>query len=119
MDLLPQDGKDFFENVRKSVRDCFIGAGFDATSIKYVALVSAKTGFGVENLITQIHTKWNCQGDIYLVGCTNVGKSSLFNALIQSDLCKVQAVDIMQRATVSHWPGTTLNLLKVGFNFMV
>jgi len=52
-------------------------------------------------------------GDIYIVGCTNVGKSTLFNTLIQSDLCKVQAVDLMQRATVSEWPGTTLNLLKV------
>lgn len=51
-------------------------------------------------------------GDVYLVGCTNVGKSSLFNMLLNSDYCKVQAVDLVQRATVSAWPGTTLNLLK-------
>lgn len=47
-----------------------------------------------------------------MVGCTNVGKSSLFNALLQSDYCKSQAIDLIQRATVSPWPGTTLNLLK-------
>lgn len=47
-----------------------------------------------------------------MIGCTNVGKSSLFNALLQSDYCKVQAVDLVQRATISPWPGTTLNLLK-------
>jgi len=47
------------------------------------------------------------------MGCTNVGKSSLFNAFLQSDLCKVQVVDLIQRATISPWPGTTLNLLKV------
>lgn len=41
-----------------------------------------------------------------------MGKSSLFNALLQSDYCKVQAVDLIQRATTSPWPGTTLNLLK-------
>jgi ribosome biogenesis GTPase A len=52
-------------------------------------------------------------GDVFIMGCTNVGKSSLFNALIQSDLCKSQVVDLVQRATVSQWPGTTLNLLKV------
>lgn len=52
-------------------------------------------------------------GDVYLVGCTNVGKSTLFNALLQSDYCKVKAVDLIQRATTSPWPGTTLNLLKV------
>lgn len=51
-------------------------------------------------------------GDVFLVGCTNVGKSSLFNILLQSDYCKVQATDLVQRATTSPWPGTTLNLLK-------
>lgn len=51
-------------------------------------------------------------GDIYLVGCTNAGKSTLFNALLKSDFCKVQAKDLIQRATTSLWPGTTLNLLK-------
>lgn len=47
-----------------------------------------------------------------MIGCTNVGKSSLFNALLQSDYCKVKAVDLIQRATISPWPGTTLRLLK-------
>ena len=51
-------------------------------------------------------------GDVYLLGCTNAGKSTLFNTLLQSDFCKSQAVDIVQRATTSPWPGTTLNLLK-------
>lgn len=36
----------------------------------------------------------------------------MFNALLQSDYCKVQAVDLVPRATISSWPGTTLNLLK-------
>lgn len=49
---------------------------------------------------------------MYLVGCTNVGKSSLFNTLLKSDYCKSQADDLIQRATTSVWPGTTLNLLK-------
>jgi ribosome biogenesis GTPase A len=52
-------------------------------------------------------------GDVYILGCTNVGKSTLFNALLQSDYCKVKAVDLIQRATTSLWPGTTINLLKV------
>lgn len=49
---------------------------------------------------------------MYLVGCTNAGKSTLFNTFLHSDLCKSQAVDLVQRATTSQWPGTTLNLLK-------
>lgn len=47
------------------------------------------------------------------MGCTNVGKSSLFNIFLQSDLCKPKASDLVQKATISQWPGTTLNLLKV------
>jgi hypothetical protein len=31
---------------------------------------------------------------------------------LQSDFCKSQAVDLIQRATTSQWPGTTLNMLK-------
>lgn len=64
-------------------------------------------------LISYIYFNYNFNlGDVYLIGCTNVGKSSLFNALLQSDYCKVQAVDLVPRATISPWPGTTLNLLK-------
>ena len=51
-------------------------------------------------------------GDIYIIGTTNVGKSSLFNLLIDSDLCKIRAVDLIQKAMTSPVPGTTLNLLK-------
>jgi predicted GTPase len=41
-----------------------------------------------------------------------VGKSSLFNLLLESDLCKVRALDLVQKAITSPVPGTTLNLLK-------
>ncbi|KFO64917.1 Nitric oxide-associated protein 1, partial [Corvus brachyrhynchos] len=51
-------------------------------------------------------------GDVYLLGATNSGKSTLFNTLLRSDYCKSRAPDIIDRATVSPWPGTTLNLLK-------
>lgn len=85
-------------------------------NIKHIALVSAKTGYGVEDLISAMFKFWLYKGDVHLVGCTNVGKSSLFNALLQSDYCKVHAVDIVKRATVSRWPGTTLNLLKFPIN---
>lgn len=38
--------------------------------------------------------------------------STLFNTFLQSDLCKVRAVDLVERVTTSVWPGTTLSLLK-------
>lgn len=112
IDLLPQDSPGFFNNITECLRNEVLKIGVREHCIKHVALVSAKSGFGIEGLITKIQNKWRNKGDVYLVGCTNVGKSSLFNALLQSDFCKVQAIDLIQRATTSPWPGTTLSLLK-------
>ncbi|CAB0017175.1 unnamed protein product [Nesidiocoris tenuis] len=108
VDLLWGDGRGWLEKVEKSFRSCFP----KKSNIIGTHLISAKTGFGVEELVTKLQQSWKYQGDMYLLGCTNVGKSTIFNALLQSDLCKVKAVDLVQKATTAPWPGTTLNLLK-------
>ncbi|XP_011867473.1 PREDICTED: nitric oxide-associated protein 1 [Vollenhovia emeryi] len=112
IDLLPQDSKHFFTHIKDCLSKAVESTGIKKENIRHVALVSAKTGYGMEQLINKLHNVWKYKGDVYVIGCTNVGKSSLFNALLQSDYCKVQAVDLVQRATTSPWPGTTLNLLK-------
>uniref|UniRef100_A0AAG5DUM1 G domain-containing protein n=1 Tax=Anopheles atroparvus TaxID=41427 RepID=A0AAG5DUM1_ANOAO len=112
VDLIPQASPGYLENVRQCLTKSIIDSGFARSNIKHVSLISANTGYGVEELITRIHNVWGTRGDVYLVGCTNVGKSTLFNALLRSDLCKVQAADLVQRATASPWPGTTIRMLK-------
>lgn len=114
VDLLPSDCPGYLNHIKEVLKEtvCKSIDGKASRYVKHVALVSAKTGWGVEELITKLHNLWLYRGDVYLVGCTNVGKSSLFNCLLQSDYCKIQAVDLIQRATTSVWPGTTLNLLK-------
>ncbi|KFB52198.1 hypothetical protein ZHAS_00020305 [Anopheles sinensis] len=94
VDLLPQPSRGYLENVRQCLTKSIIDSGFARSNIKHVSLISANTGYGVEELITRIHNTWGTRGDVYLVGCTNVGKSTLFNALLRSDLCKVQAADL-------------------------
>lgn len=132
IDLIPPDLMDDYLDhykfcLRKSIKDL----GFDEKlNIMKTFLISAKTGYNIENLITYIQTEWKNKGniikvnlvkdfsngytyfsgDIYLVGCTNSGKSSLFNAFIQSDLCKIRAVDLVERATASIWPGKTMKM---------
>ncbi|XP_063829933.1 nitric oxide-associated protein 1 [Ostrinia nubilalis] len=116
VDLLPGDSIGYLKRVRESLLTEINKTKLAEANIKYVSLISAKTGYGVEDLITVMFKEWMYKGDVFLVGCTNVGKSSLFNALLQSDYCKVHAVDIVKRATVSRWPGTTLHLLKFPIN---
>lgn len=108
LDLLPGDFPGWVEHAKKSL----VQSIPKDINIKHVTVVSAKTGFGIEELINKLHSLWQTKGDVYLIGCTNVGKSTMFNTLLQSDYCKVKAVDLVQRATTSPWPGTTLNLLK-------
>lgn len=113
VDLLPKDDTGYLKRIKESlVQLCEENGLSSETNIKHIALISAKTGYGIEELITQLMRDWSIKGQIYLLGCTNVGKSTLFNALLSSDFCRSSARDILHRATTSPWPGTTLNLLK-------
>lgn len=113
VDLLPKDDKMYFERIRKSLKESLklSGIGREA-KIRDVSLISAKTGYGVENLVTKLLRDLRKDEQIYLIGCTNSGKSTLFNVLMQTDLCLLRDSDLVTRATTSLWPGTTLNLLK-------
>jgi len=121
-DLLPQDSPDYLKRIETSLKKNFLdkcnqGLITHQPDLVSTILVSARTGFGIEMLIDRIYDTWResrreTGADIYLIGTTNVGKSSIFNALLESDLCKVEAVDKVEKAMTSPVPGTTLNLLK-------
>ncbi|XP_068145443.1 nitric oxide-associated protein 1 [Drosophila tropicalis] len=113
VDLLPRDSNSYMNHVRSCLAQEFIKhGGGQGMNIKHVSLISAKTGYGIEELITQLHNIWAYKGDVYLLGCTNVGKSTLFNILLNSDYCRPEASDLVPRATTCPWPGTTLKLLR-------
>ncbi|XP_030904696.2 nitric oxide-associated protein 1 [Melopsittacus undulatus] len=112
VDLLPADSPGHLGRLRQRVAEACAQAGLREAPLVDIRLVSAKTGFGMEGLISRLQRSWKCAGDVYLLGATNSGKSTLFNTLLHSDYCKSRAPDIIDRATVSSWPGTTLNLLK-------
>ncbi|KAJ7397162.1 Nitric oxide-associated protein 1 [Pitangus sulphuratus] len=112
VDLLPADAPGHLGRLRRRVAEACARAGLAGAALVDIRLVSAKTGFGMEGLVSRLQRSWKCAGDVYLLGATNSGKSTLFNTLLRSDYCKSRAPDIVDRATVSPWPGTTLNLLK-------
>uniref|UniRef100_A0A4X1TVW4 Nitric oxide associated 1 n=3 Tax=Sus scrofa TaxID=9823 RepID=A0A4X1TVW4_PIG len=114
--LLPPPGSRRSQHPgRKQPRDQAEKANHSAKSravLRDVRLISAKTGYGVEELISALQRSWRYRGDVYLVGATNAGKSTLFNTLLESDYCIAKGAEAIDRATISAWPGTTLNLLK-------
>ncbi|KAM3613153.1 uncharacterized protein V6R79_021618 [Siganus canaliculatus] len=111
IDLLPRDSPNYLQRIRRQLTQYCRDAGF-GRQVTDVHLISAKTGYGVEGLISSLQRSWKYKGDVYLVGSANAGKSTLFNTLLESDYCKSRAPDAVHKATISPWPGTTLNLLK-------
>ncbi|XP_071445477.1 nitric oxide-associated protein 1 [Hetaerina americana] len=110
VDLLPPDSNGYLNRVREHIKEIFKSNGH--LNVKELFLVSSASGIGIESLITKLFSIWKNYGDVFIVGHTNVGKSSLFNALLNSDLCKAIGASDIQSATTSPWPGTTLGILK-------
>ncbi|MCP3030386.1 ribosome biogenesis GTPase YqeH [Halobacillus sp. A1] len=74
--------------------------------VEDVFLISAQKGEGIEALSLAIEKHRNEQ-DVYVVGTTNVGKSTFINKLIQ------QTSGVKDAITTSYFPGTTLGFIDI------
>lgn len=64
VDLLPRDSTSFFANVEKQLLDTVVDTtGIKRNNIVHVALTSAKTGYGIESLISKLQLKWKHKGN--------------------------------------------------------
>ncbi len=75
-------GLDFLNTIEFILHFCKIQKQGD--QIKSVELISAKNGYNIEKLISSLFRIWNDEGDVFLLGATNAGKSVLFNRLLAS-----------------------------------
>lgn len=71
-----------------------------------VYLVSAAKGIGFDEVEAAME-KYRQGKDIYVVGCTNVGKSTFINQLINRTSGTEDAI------TTSYFPGTTLGFIEI------
>ncbi|WP_153464630.1 ribosome biogenesis GTPase YqeH [Sediminibacillus terrae] len=74
--------------------------------VKDVLLISAEKGIGFDGLEAAIET-YREGKDVYIVGSTNVGKSTLINKLIN------RSSGISDAITTSYFPGTTLGFIDI------
>lgn len=102
MDLMPKHMQDireyfealFLEKLAPSLRAKFIGSH----------LISAKSGRGIAELgQVLLHLARERDGNLFLLGRTNVGKSLLYNKLVKRDHAT---------ATVSKVAGTTIGVVR-------
>lgn len=74
--------------------------------VKDVFLISSVKGTGIDKLKEEI--EYHRQGkDVYIVGTTNVGKSTFINALIKESTGHGDVI------TTSYFPGTTLGFIQI------
>lgn len=71
-----------------------------------VLLVSGNKGLGLDDAIEKIE-EYRKGKDVYVVGCTNVGKSTFINAIIKRITGEADII------TTSHYPGTTLDVIEI------
>ena len=71
-----------------------------------VMLVSGAKGHGIEEAMQRIEELREGR-DVYVVGCTNVGKSTFINRIIKQGSGEENVI------TTSHFPGTTLDIIEI------
>ena len=101
MDLLPKQIN--HRRVKEWLKRAAKKYGLEAED---VVLISAEKGQGIEDLLYSIN-KYRDQEDVYIVGTTNVGKSTLINKLIELSVGEKDVV------TTSRFPGTTLDMIDI------
>ena len=74
-----------------------------------IHIVSSKKGYFIEDLTNTIDLARKGR-DVYFVGCANVGKSSLINALLKKNTSVKD--DVISTSVI---PGTTLNEIRIPF----
>lgn len=101
MDLLPKstNRRKLTQWLRSSAREAGI-------KIVDLFLISSTKGHGIDELTKQIDRYRNGQ-DVYIVGTTNVGKSTFINRLIKQTTGESDVI------TTSYFPGTTLGFIEI------
>lgn len=101
LDLLPKS-----TNKRKLTQWLQTSAKEAGIKAEGVYLISSEKGHGLDDLTEAIETHRN-KKDVYIVGTTNVGKSTFINRLIK------QTTGTADVITTSYFPGTTLGFIEI------
>lgn len=101
MDLLPKSVKE--NKIKQWLYTMMKQKG---VKVKDIVLISAIKNHGVEYLAHTLDKLRN-KKDVYIIGATNVGKSTLINKLIELTSGDKNVI------TTSHFPGTTLDMIEI------
>ena len=116
-DAVAGSEKEWEPRVKRSVLKYFNNGPLKDREISRVDFISGLKGMGVQNMARMCSSTYKGR-NIYIFGCTNSGKSTLFNRL-QRDLWLIESPNptatpnVFKMSTVSRLPGTTLANISV------
>lgn len=121
MDILPASARRHEQRIRDWIVQHTKSLGLPTNQVLSVTLISAKKGWGIPTLMRKIDRERRPTDDVYLVGCTNVGKSALVNQFMSQIRGSLDAegrrikseLKAQYKITSSAVPGTTMGTIKV------
>ncbi|RCI02537.1 hypothetical protein CU098_011589 [Rhizopus stolonifer] len=121
VDILPASARRHEQRIRDWILHHVKSLGLPTQQIRSVTLISAKKGWGVPSLMRKIDQEKRPTDDVYLVGCTNVGKSALVNQFMSQIRGSLDSagrqlksqLKAQYKITSSAVPGTTMGTIKV------
>jgi ribosome biogenesis GTPase A len=121
MDILPASARRHEQRIRDWIVQHTKSLGLPTNQVLSVTLISAKKGWGIPTLMRKIDRERRPTDDVYLVGCTNVGKSALVNQFMSQIRGSLDAegrriksqLKAHYKITSSAIPGTTMGTIKV------
>ncbi|KAI9469111.1 MAG: hypothetical protein EXX96DRAFT_492614, partial [Benjaminiella poitrasii] len=131
MDILPRSARQHENRIRDWIVQYMKTLGLPTKQIASVTLTSATKGWGISTLLRKIDEERRVTDDVYLVGCTNVGKSAIVNrflsqittgkALEKGDAGRLQKLKLKYQynITSSSLPGTTLGAIKIPLHVLL
>lgn len=99
-DTLPKSLKD------EKLKEYFASLGLDYQDI---VIISTRKNYNIDELLSKIK-KYKTSKNVYVVGHTNVGKSTLINTLMKN------YSEFDSELTISPLPSTTLNKISINLN---
>ncbi|KAI8388092.1 uncharacterized protein BYT42DRAFT_558901 [Radiomyces spectabilis] len=118
VDMLPARARRHEQRIRDWIVQYVKQQGVSTRQIVHVSLVSAKKGWGVSGLMKRLFIERLPTDDVYMIGCTNVGKSALINYMMSqspaaSEKKSKAKLRSQYKITSSAAPGTTIGTIKI------
>lgn len=101
MDILPKS-----VNIGRLIHQVKYLLSQEGIKLVDAVAISAKKNHGIDQLLKTIN-RYRTTENVYVVGTTNVGKSTLINRLIENTSGEKEVI------TTSRFPGTTLDLIDI------